>query len=56
MVATSYILDSELLKQAKTEFGLTAVEQVMELVAHKDGNILITVDEVHELMQEADKL
>ncbi len=52
----SYILDSELLKQAKTENGLAAVEQVMDLVAHKDGNILITIDEVHELMQEADKL
>ncbi len=37
----SYILDTELLKQAKTEYGLTAVEQVMELVAHKDGNISI---------------
>ncbi len=57
MAATaSYILDSDLLKQATTEYGLTAVEQVMELVAHKDGNILITIDKVLEVMQEADKL
>ncbi len=32
----SYILDSDLLKQATTEYGSSAMEQVMELVAHKD--------------------
>ncbi len=56
IATSSYILDIDLLKQATTEYGLSAVEQVMELVAHKGGNILITIDEVHDLMQQADNL
>jgi hypothetical protein len=32
------------------------VEQVVELFAHKDGDILITIDEVHGLVQQADNL
>ena len=57
MAATaSYILDSDLLKQAATEYGLSGVEQVMGLVVYKYGDILITIDEVHDLMQQADNL
>jgi len=41
------------LKQATTEYGLSAVEQTMELVSHKNGDIFITIDEVHDVMQQA---
>lgn len=51
-----YILDIDLLKKATTDNGLTAVEWVMELVAHKDANILTTIDEVYELKKQADNL
>lgn len=50
----SYILDSDLLKKATTEYSLTAVQEVMELVEKKDPKVLITFEEVHKLMIQAD--
>ncbi len=57
MAATaSCTLDNNLVKLATTEYGLTAVVQIVELVSHKDRNSLISMDEFHELMQHADNL
>ncbi len=50
------LLHSDLLKKATTDNGLTAVEWVRELGAHKDANILTTIDEVYELKKQADNL
>ncbi len=54
--STSYILDSDLLKKARTEYGLTAVEDLMNVVGLKDPNVLITLEEVHDLIRDADEL
>ena len=52
----SYILGSELLNKAVTEYGIMAVEDLMNLVKLKDPELLIPLDEMHSLIQEADKI
>ncbi len=49
-----HILDSELLKIAQTEYGLTSVEDLMNVVGLKDQNALITLEEVQDLIRDAD--
>ncbi len=51
----SYVLDSELLKKPRTQYGLTAVEDLMNLCL-KDPNVLIIIEEVHDLIREADEV
>ncbi len=53
---TSYILDSDLLKKATTEYGVNAAGHLMNLVELKDQDILITLDEMHSLIEEANKI
>jgi hypothetical protein len=50
----SYRLDSELLKIVWTEYGLKAVEDLMNVVGLKDQNALITLEEVQDLIRDAD--
>ncbi len=53
---TSYILGSELLNKATTEYGIMAAEDLMNLVKLKDSELLTPLDECHSLIQEADKI
>jgi hypothetical protein len=46
----SYILDSELLTIAQTEYGLIAVEDLMNVVGLKDQKALVTLEEVQNLI------
>jgi hypothetical protein len=46
----TYIFDSELLKIAQTEYGLTAVEDLTNVVGLKDENALMTLEEVRDLI------
>ncbi len=53
---TSYILGSDLLKKASTEYGIMAVEDLRNLVEVKGPDILITLVEIQSLIEQADKL
>ncbi len=52
----SYVLGSELLNKATTEYGIVAVEDLMNLVKLKGPGLLIPLDEMHSLIKEADKI
>ncbi len=52
----SYILGSELLNKATTEYGMMAVEDLLNLVKLKDPELLIPLDKMHSLINEADKI
>ena len=52
----SYILGSELLNKAVTEYGIMAVEDLMNFFKLKDPELFIPLDDMHSLIQEADKL
>jgi hypothetical protein len=52
----SYVLGDIMLDQAKTKYGLKAIETLMEEIGNVDASIQIPITVVHELIREADEL
>jgi hypothetical protein len=51
-----YVLDDGLLDQAKTEYGLKAIESLMEEIGKEDPNLQIPLAVIQELIVEADQI
>ncbi len=47
-------MDPSLLSCAQTEYVYVTMQEVMRLLGQKDGNVQITLQELKELMVEAD--
>jgi hypothetical protein len=45
-----------LLREAETKYGQVVVQQVMHEVAEKDPNLLIKVEDLNELISQADAI
>jgi len=51
-----FIVDGHLLREAETKYGQVVVQQVMHEVAEKDPNLLIKVEDLNELISQADAI
>jgi hypothetical protein len=51
----SYMLDSDILKHAKTEYGLTTAELLLNKVAEVDKDIMVEVEEIQRAIQGGDE-
>jgi hypothetical protein len=51
---TGYILSSELLKSATTEYAISSIQDLMDVIQLKDPNVLIPLDVMHALIRDAD--
>jgi hypothetical protein len=52
----NYILNQDLIKQAQSEYGLSAIHQLMDVVSKKNPNAAIDVQDVTTLVEQTDKL
>ncbi len=55
-VTTGYILSSELLQSATTEYAINSVQDLMDVVQLKDPSVLITLEEMHALIRDTDSI
>jgi hypothetical protein len=53
---TGYILSSDLLQSATTEYALNSIQDLMDVAQLKDPNVLITLEEMHALIRDADSV
>jgi hypothetical protein len=53
---TGYILSSNFLNLATTKYAINAVQDLMEVVKLKDHYVLITLEEMHALIRDADSV
>jgi hypothetical protein len=54
--STSYILSNEIINAAKSEFGLLSLHELMEMVGKKNPHATIKVQDLMDIVQEADNL
>jgi hypothetical protein len=54
--SSNYILNQDLIKQAQSEYGLSAIHQLMDLVSKKNPNAVIDLQDIATLVEETDKL
>ncbi len=54
MNRAEYVLDPNLLKQATSEYALTAMNQVLLLVSERDQSIQVSMGTLTELIVDAD--
>ena len=52
----SYMLDSDILKHATTEYGLTAAELLLNKVAEVDKDIMVELEEIQRAIQGGDEV
>jgi hypothetical protein len=52
----TYLLDPTILSCAQTEYGYTAAQEAMSILAKKNTDIRITLQELRRLMAEADSI
>jgi integrase len=53
---TGYILSSDLLQLAMIECAISSVQDLMDVVQLKVPNVLITLEEIHALIRDADSV
>ncbi len=54
IVQSEYYLDPELLKAARTEYALNAINEVLRIVAEKKPPAQVNLRHLHELVVDAD--
>ncbi len=54
--STHYILNQDLIRQAQSEYGLSAIYQLMDVVSKKNPNAVIDVEDITALVEQTDTL